>query len=208
MTKKEIVILANGEFPSHPVPLERLKRADKIICCDGAAESLLKAGMEPHLIIGDLDSLNNMIKERFQERVILVTDQESNDLTKAFEYSLSLSPSNIAILGATGKREDHTIGNISLLSLFGEKCKIPLQMVTDYGIFTPVYSSTIFKSKKGDKISIFSLDCNIEIESEGLDYPLKGVKFDYWWKATLNIASGESFVLRFNKGRVIVFFSH
>lgn len=210
MIEKRIVILANGEFPSHPVPLEILKRAEFIICCDGAADSLLSEGMEPDLIIGDLDSLNKQNKDRFNDRVILIPEQETNDLTKAFEHSLSLNPSSITILGATGKREDHTIGNISLLSLFGEKTDVPLSMVSDYGVFTPIFNTTNFNSKKGDRVSLFSLDCNIEIESDGLDYPLKDVKFDSWWKATLNIASGDNFTISFPKGggRVIVFTTH
>jgi thiamine pyrophosphokinase len=210
MIAKKIVILANGEFPSHPKSLEILKSAEFIICCDGAADSLLRAGMEPDLIIGDLDSLNKQNKEKFCDRVIQIQEQETNDLTKAFEHSLSLNPSSITILGATGKREDHTIGNISLLSLFGEKTDIPLRMVSDYGIFTPIFNTTNFISKKGDRVSVFSLDCNIELKSDGLDYPLKDVKFDSWWRATLNVASGDNFTISFPKGggRVIVFTTH
>lgn len=210
MTTKKIVILANGEFPSHPVPLNILREAELIICCDGAADALLRQGMEPDLIIGDLDSLNRENRERFIERVIHITEQETNDLTKAFKHALILNPSTITILGATGKREDHTIGNISLLSLFGEQTDIPIQMVSNYGVFTPIFKTTRFNSSRGDRISLFSLDCNIELESEGLDYPLKNVKFDSWWRATLNIASGDSFIIKFQKGagRVIVFVAH
>lgn len=204
----KVVILANGDFPSHPLPIERLKSADTIICCDGAANSLIKNGMEPNIIIGDLDSLNLKIKERFTERVIHIAEQETNDLTKAFEHSLRLHPSEIIILGATGKREDHTLGNISLLSLFAEKTETPIEMITDYGTFTPAFKTTLFKSKKGRRVSIFSLDCDIEMESEGLEYPLNGVRFDSWWKATLNIASEDNFTIRFSRGRVIVFISH
>ncbi|MDM8004372.1 MAG: hypothetical protein QUS66_15985, partial [Bacteroidota bacterium] len=51
------VILANGTFPSHPVPLARLHETDMIICCDGAAGKLVAHGLEPGIIIGDLDSV-------------------------------------------------------------------------------------------------------------------------------------------------------
>ena len=44
------------------------------------------------------------------------TEQETNDLSKAFRYCLKRGWKKLFILGATGKREDHTMGNISLLS--------------------------------------------------------------------------------------------
>ncbi len=50
------VILADGSFPVHEIPLGYLREADHIICCDGSAESLLNAGLEPEAIVGDLDS--------------------------------------------------------------------------------------------------------------------------------------------------------
>lgn len=206
--KSNIVILANGNFPSHPVPLKQLSGADKIICCDGAAGALVSAGMEPDFIVGDLDSLDYAIRERFKERIIHIPEQETNDLTKAFDYSAGLNPSKITILGATGKREDHTIGNISLLSDFAGKVEFPVEMTSDYGILYPIFTTSAFKVKKGSRISIFSLDCDMAMESTGLQYPLKGVVFDYWWKATLNIASSDSFTLSFPSGRVIVFISH
>jgi thiamine pyrophosphokinase len=208
MIKPVIAILANGDFPTHPTSLEILRSADMIVCCDGAAERLLLANMEPYAIVGDLDSLSREIRERYSARVIHIPEQETNDLTKAFEYSLKLNPSKIEILGATGKREDHTLGNISLLSLFGDISQVPLRMVTDFGTLYPIFSTSMFKSRAGAKVSVFSLDCNIEMESEGLQYPLKGVKFDSWWRATLNIATGENFLVKFNSGRVIVFIAH
>ncbi len=49
------VILANGTYPTHAVPVRYLEEADLIVCCDGAAEKLVAHGMEPGIIIGDLD---------------------------------------------------------------------------------------------------------------------------------------------------------
>ena len=47
--------------------------------------------------------------------IVHVTEQETNDLNKAFRYCLANGWTDIVILGATGKREDHTLGNIGLL---------------------------------------------------------------------------------------------
>jgi len=57
------------------------------------------------------------------------------------------------IVGATGKREDHTLGNISLLADYMKTAKVV--MVTDYGIFTPMQGITEFTSHKGQQVSLF-----------------------------------------------------
>ena len=56
-----LVIVADGTFPTHPLPLAALRDADLIIACDGAAKTLLHAGFMPHCVVGDLDTLEQVI---------------------------------------------------------------------------------------------------------------------------------------------------
>ncbi|MBQ3926716.1 MAG: thiamine diphosphokinase, partial [Bacteroidaceae bacterium] len=53
----DAVIVAAGDFPQHPLPLSILHDAPHIICCDGAAQTLISKGIIPHAIVGDGDSL-------------------------------------------------------------------------------------------------------------------------------------------------------
>ena len=109
------VIVADGIFPHHEIPLGYLKNAERIICCDGSAQNLILAGMQPDAIVGDLDSLSDDLANRFADRIFLDESQDTNDLTKAVSWCSEMGYKDIVIVGATGKREDHTIGNISLL---------------------------------------------------------------------------------------------
>jgi len=70
-SRAHTVILADGTFPSHEIPLGYLKNASKIICCDGSTEGLVLAGFEPYAIVGDLDSLTDELATRFADRVYL-----------------------------------------------------------------------------------------------------------------------------------------
>ena len=54
---KPYTILANGQFPVHPFPLDILHNSQTIICTDGSANSLIDKGINPNVIIGDMDSL-------------------------------------------------------------------------------------------------------------------------------------------------------
>ncbi len=197
------VIVADGSFPVHPIPLDYLKNAGRIVCCDGGAGNLIKAGYIPDAIVGDMDSLNDSVAGRFRDRIFRNSDQDTNDLTKAVTWCTRNGFFDLIILGATGKREDHTIGNISLLAEYIRDARV--KMVTDTGIFMAYNESTVISSFPGQQVSVFSIDTATEITSQGLKYPLNRKKLDNWWVATLNESPGKSFSLEFSSGRVIVF---
>jgi thiamine pyrophosphokinase len=198
-----IVIIADGTFPQNEIPIGYLRDADMRVCCDGSAENLINAGFIPDAIIGDMDSLRDELKNRFADIIYIDDEQETNDLTKAVRWCRESGYNDIVILGATGKREDHTLGNISLLAEYAKN--INVKMVTDTGIFFPYLRSCTVESFPGQQVSIFSIDPETEITSEGLRYPLKGRKLRNWWEASLNEATGDHFELNFDDGKVLVF---
>lgn len=199
------VILADGAFPAGKEALEYLENAKRIICCDGAARSLVAYGREPDRIVGDLDSLSAEFKKRFADRIEQIPEQESNDLSKAFRYCCSCNCKNIVILGATGKREDHTLGNLSLLSIYAES--VPdIKIVTDYGYFTVAKRSGSFESFAGMQISIVPLTGKAVVSSRGLKYPMDKLELKLWYQATLNEALGNNFELEFPEGSELLIY--
>lgn len=190
-----IVILANGLFPSRPQSLEVLKDAEKRICCDGAADKLIAFGLSPHVIIGDLDSLSKEARIQYESVLIQEDDQESNDLTKAVRYCTEQGYPSVSILGATGLREDHTLGNISLM--LEHFSGIDVQILSDYGIFFLVQSGERIESYVGEKISIFSVDNRVRVNATGLKFPLKDLQLFNWYTASLNEAIADHFILNF-----------
>src|SRR5450759_4168072 len=183
-TYPETAIIANGKFPDHPIPVGYLLNAKRVICCDGAADSLIDFGLEPFAIVGDCDSVNKKIAENDQDRLFRDSDPETNDLTKAVKWWSEKGYEDIVILGATGKREDHTLGNISLLVEYAGFTSV--KMVTDAGIFFPILESTKIEAQKGQQVSLFSIDPETEITSSGLKYKVDNKKLTNWWTATLN----------------------
>jgi len=152
-----------------------------------------------------LDSIFEKQKVKYQDIIVQVADQETNDLTKAVNFALSKGFKKVTILGATGKREDHTIGNISLLVNYAKSMEVI--MVSDYGIWTPALESRTFKSYKGQQVSIYTFHPEVKLISENLKYPLNEYKIKYWWEGTLNESLQDSFHLNFS-GEIIVFQTH
>ena len=201
---KSTIILANGAFPKAKHLLELLDSSEQIICCDGASNKLLDSGHEPHIIIGDLDSISQNYKDKYKDILVSVSDQNTNDLTKAINWCVSQNIKEVLIMGATGEREDHTIGNIGLLTEYHKKIKV--KILTDNGVFIPISKSTSFKSTIGQQVSIFSLDPKVEISSIGLKYPLQNLALEGWWMGTLNEATSEEFIIQFDGAARIVLY--
>ncbi len=199
----DTIILADGIFPTHPSPTRLLQNATRIISCDGATNALLEFGLEPSFIVGDLDSISAEIKEKYKHILHQNTDQEINDLTKAIQFCVNKGWDKITILGATGKREDHTLGNISLLADYAKLCQI--QMLTDYGVFTAISETTVFESRARQQISIFSLTPDTILNTENLLYPIRNRKLSSWWEGTLNEALMDRFTIEMDRGKVLVF---
>ncbi len=191
------VILANGSFPRRKCLLETLRAAARIVCCDGAAANLLRAGLEPDLVVGDLDSLDPALKKRFGERLLHESEQETNDLSKTFRACMARGWRSIVILGAGGRREDHLLGNASLLPLFAA-AGADVRMETDYGTFLPVLKSASFRRPVGTRVSIFSFHPEMPVTATGLVYPLDKLRLPFWWCGTLNETNAPEFSLAFD----------
>ncbi len=188
----QATILANGDFPTHEIPLEALRRSEFLCCCDGAAQAALDHGFTPDAIIGDGDSLPDALNQRYAHIFHREDEQDYNDLTKATRFCLSHGYTNITYLGATGKREDHTISNIFLLPYYLKDMGVTPLMLTDSGSFRPAEGTTAFRSFAGQQVSIFNVSCQ-EIRSERLKW--KSYPYRQLWQGSLNEALGDSFVL-------------
>lgn len=200
------VVVANGSFPQTAGPLELLKSAPAIIACDGAVQNLHERGLEPTAIVGDLDSIPQEMLRLYADRIHTVEDQEINDLTKAVRFAHAAGYRKLLILGATGLREDHTLGNISLLMDYAPLFE-QVEMLSDYGHFIPVQQTTTLPSTPGQQISIFSMYPCGEITTEGLRWPITRRRLTAWWQGSLNEALGNEFTLTLSpEARVIVYF--
>ena len=181
----DAVILANGDFPQAGIPLGLLDRAPFVCACDGAVNHYPQADA----IVGDGDS----VPEKLRDRLIQIEEQEDNDLTKATRYCLSKGMKRIAYLGTTGQREDHTLGNISLIARYKQEMGVEPFLATDYGWFVVAEGESSFDSFKGQQVSIFNMTCNA-LSSEGLLW--QAYPYRQWWQGTLNEAAGDSFTLK------------
>ena len=203
MKEIDAVILANGDYPSASVPLQVLAEAPYVVCCDGGANEYLAQGHLPNVIVGDGDSLSVENRMKYASLIFHNPDQETNDQTKAVQFLLSQGKRRIAIVGATGKREDHTIGNVSLLMEY-RRMGAEVRSYTDYGVFIPCKDTCSFDCSPGQQVSIFNFTAK-GLKSKGLAYPI--YDFTSWWQGTLNTCTDTSFTIE-AEGEYLVFLNY
>ena len=168
--EKPVVLIANGQRPSHPKIIQIIKDAEKIICIDNGYEIIKDLKIIPSAIIGDLDSVNlNEVDQSVE--IIKREDQNSSDLEKALNYCIEKGFSKVYLLASTGLRDDHNLANLILIIDFIEKINVII--LSDEYEIEAVKGKKKYKSKKNTQISIISINEGNKITTGGLKYNLK-----------------------------------
>lgn len=201
---KPFTIVANGQFPNHPLPLQILYESKTIICTDGSANLLIDKGINPNVIIGDMDSLL-IDNKAFSGQFIKDSNQENTDLEKAFEWCIKNNVKTINVLGASQQREDHSITNLYLLSTYCDA--INLTYVTDYFSITCHEGNRIFSSFKNQIVSILPVKHIQDISTENLKYNLSDEELPISSRGISNQSLNDNFTIN-SSGKIWVFRSH
>ena len=167
--KKNVSVILNGQMPTDETIINQITNSDYIIAVDGSANKLFDLKIIPDVIIGDLDSLQN-IKNKDIE-LVETPDQNKTDFRKTLEWCIEKNILNISIFGISGESEDHFLGNYYTLSDFGEK--ISWKAFTDFSVISPCVGNKRFESFKGQKVSLFCMKGSSTVNSENLEYPLQ-----------------------------------
>ncbi len=192
----DAVVLANGEFPKKGGEAWNiLAAAKRVVACDGAADAYSRrTGKSPFAVVGDMDSIRHCPEGT---DIVRVPDQDTNDLEKAVAWCRVRGWRRLVVVGASGKREDHLVGNVFRALDLG------VEVVSDFGRFVPVCGKASFRVQKGTAISVFAVDPKTRATSKGLEWPLDGVVFRNLYCATLNRAKGTRVTISSDRGILV-----
>lgn len=201
MSTERIVIFSGGSLV--PKVLEDIKANDLIIGADRGALFLIHNGLQPHLSLGDFDSVTDMEKEKIKQssRHYLECDAMMKDLTDtemAFEWAIQQNPREIIMYGALGTRFDHSLANVHLLWT-GLQKGIACKIIDAYNEITLVDRKSKITKGRFSHVSLLPLSMEVRgITLEGFQYPLI--------KANLTIGQslGVSNVLVQEEGHIYV----
>jgi thiamine pyrophosphokinase len=164
------IVCLNGDLPSKEL-LHNIKQEFKLplIAVDGASKAMYQIGIEPHLIIGDLDSDDPTLFPHVTR--ILRDHQDYSDFYKTVVYLEERELLPAIILGIGGGHLDHILHNISIFSQMNSV------FITDMQIGFILNTSIQLNIPINSKISILGCPQAI-INSNGLKWELVNHKLD------------------------------
>jgi thiamine pyrophosphokinase len=170
------VIIANSPDLDLAPFAERISAAELLIAADGGALPLLRAGLIPHIAIGDMDSIDAGGLEDLAARGVVVRryprEKDETDLELALLHAVAAGADAIDVLGALGGRWDHTLANVALLAL-PELRGRRVRLLADGQTLFVVRDTAAIAGRVGDTVSLIPLAGAARgVTTAGLLYPL------------------------------------
>ena len=179
---KHFFIIAGGKIED-AFAIEVLKGfAEKtVIAADSGMEFLRRNEIVPQVIIGDFDSVSKETLEWFQKKEGIVwhrlnPQKDDTDTEFALRLAISMGAECITVLGGTGSRLDHVLGNIELLGI-GLELGVEIELLDANNRIRMTDHGMVLKKEEqfGKYVSFFSMGDEVTgLSLKGFQYPLDG----------------------------------
>jgi thiamine pyrophosphokinase len=200
---KRALIICNGEPPSRALSRHLARLCNLVIAADGGANTARRYGIEPDIIIGDLDSITRSTQRFFSSSAILYVDNQDNtDLEKALDYAAARQLREAVIIGATGRRIDFTLGNLSVVWAYTPF--LDLVFLGDGWRAMPVRSALSVKARVGTTVSLIPFGPCSGVTLQGLQYPLRNASMRVGEIAVSNVVRRSPFTVRVRRGHLLL----
>lgn len=156
------------------------KDFDTVICADSGMDAAEQLGLKVQYAVGDFDSVSETALKKYRESetefMEYPAQKDATDLHIALDWVVERSPSDILLLGATGKRLDHFLANVSLLMKPLAR-GIPAYIVDEHNCLYLLNRSHIIRREEmfGKYISFLPLTQTVNaVRLQGFRYELDG----------------------------------
>lgn len=171
------VIFVNGLVSDYAALARWVRADDYLIGADGGTAHCLAIGLRPHVVVGDLDSVDLEALARMRAAGTAVErhqpGKDQTDLELAMERALRDGADELLLLGALGGRLDQTLAN--LLILAQREWPVPVRVAEGGQVAQVLHGgqTLALTGKAGATVSLIPLSAEVTgITYEGLEYPL------------------------------------
>lgn len=215
-----VMIISGGTCNNELIcRLMKERNIDIVIAVDGGLKAVDELGIIPDYIVGDFDTIESDIIEKYrnleqndkEHHLKILTFQPEKDDTDteiAVRLSIELSPKDVTIVGATGTRLDHTFANIHLLKMFLD-ARIDAAIYNETNkIYLIDNTLTLQKSQLyGPFFSMLPFTEKVNgITLKGFKYPLNQKDVEFGTSLCIsNEVVDESATVSFEQGILIIF---
>lgn len=175
-------LIVAGGYTDYEFACDLIKKSgfEVIIAVDSGMDFLYESKITPDVILGDFDSVDQEVFEYFKQQPYieicsLNPEKDDTDTEHAIHYAIDHGATHIIILGGTGNRIDHLLGNISLLGI-GLEEGVEIEMIDVNNRIRMVDKSITLAQKEqfGKYLSLIPYSSKVEnITLTGVKYPLE-----------------------------------
>jgi thiamine pyrophosphokinase len=201
-----IVIVCSGEDYNIKKLKQYCSRAQYIIAVDNGLALLNKIKIKPDLIIGDLDSVNKKLLDKYKYITIekYPADKDLTDSELAILKGQSLNPKNIYLFAATGSYFDHSFANV--INIFKYRCSTNFEIITNNSTIYPIFKEKTITGRKNHRFSIFPITDVYNFSMKGAKYTFNDNKkhlyiYDY---SISNVIISDNLNIKFRKGNLFL----
>ncbi len=198
------LLIIGGAGPGATAFAECLSGADVVVAADSGFDAAVAFGVEPDLVVGDMDSLRE--KRRFEliareRKMIFPRDKEETDTEIGLRLLQERGCTEVVIAGGGGGRIDHLLA----IAMLFERDSPPRRWVTDKEDILLVDGEMEFHGIEGCTISFFPLGGEAaELGSEGLKWPLDGLVLRRGYGGISNKAVQNTVRVRAGRGKLLM----
>jgi len=180
----------------------------RVIAADGGARTLLSLGIQPHVVIGDFDSLNDSTRAALTTvEVLHDPDQDTTDFEKALDHAVrKLGARRVAVLGAEGDEPDHLLAALSAALAKSEHADIRFVLRRSMVHVVRGPLERVFGTFPGARVSLIPLVPTDVRQTDGLQWNIANTHLSLGHIVSIsNRAVKDSFALSLGAGALAVF---
>jgi thiamine pyrophosphokinase len=128
-------------------------------------------------VVGDLDSLGARANALGATRVVQDVNPDATDLQKAVAWALGQGATEVTIAAAGGGRSDHSLANLSMLTLFRGRAKVTV--ADDLFVISLVEGTETVRGEPGTVVSLVAIGRCEGVSTSGLRWDLHDHTLDF-----------------------------
>lgn len=177
MADKKCIIIGAGDLTVGSI---NVNKEDLVIAVDGGINYCGVLEIEPDIILGDFDSVNEAqreailkMKEQMPERVVVLQpEKDDTDMLAALRLGLERGYDYFLIYGGTGGRIEHTLANIQCLLFLKKQGAVGYLMDGSGMVFVMKNEEVKLRDNLEGYFSLFCLG------KEAKGVTIKGLKYE------------------------------
>lgn len=194
---KAAFILLSGELKGAD-RVRRLARGAALLCADGGTRHAAALGLQPYVVIGDMDSLPKRLPPWKNTTYLCDFDPDVSDFEKCLRFCAERGFQEVRVAGASGGRLDHTMVNLALAERYSDRMRVVL--TDDDTAWVMRKGTHNLACGRGSIVTLIAVEQPCRLTTSGLRYQLRRAGLERGSRGLSNVAVSRRVRITVHRG--------